>query len=272
MRYFQLACQLCLLLLLWEGVGFAQNLRNFDRAPLETLTTAHFNVDFHVGRTTRLVALVAELDKIYSYVSERMDVSYEPTVTVAILPLSTGSCPVRGVALLGDNTNELEWPNIVIFSNNSVSLSQLRGVAAHELGHLFHSYGFAKFPGSAGTAEGLATWAAGRYWLEWQEAPSFDAAVKGYLERGIYQSLENSASFEGVFAGGKDCLERRDVLYTQWGAFTAYLIDTYGVETFKRLLDTADIVPLREVNSLPDFERVYKKTLEQLETDWLAQL
>lgn len=262
--------------LTFSGLSCAHSALNLDASPLDLrdrAVTEHFAFEFYVEASPALAAFTDRADEVYRYVSTRMGVTYSGRVAVSVQTPSGKPCPARG-ALWSSTDGDASF-GIVIFADKTTHIDQLLGVLAHELGHFLHANGFGEFPGTAGLNEGLATWAAGRYWLAWHRTPSLGSSVEDYLARGSYLRLKNTLEFQSV--GGNACLERRDLLYIQWAAFTGYLITTYGVDRLKALFATADIAlevepDRRNKNTLPSYVRIYGRTLAQLEEAWLRSL
>ena len=253
------------------GAAFSQDTLNLDLPLLDQQVTEHFTFSYYAILTPKLRTLTDEADDVFTYVSERMDRPYHGRIEVALRPLSDEPCPARGVMFTRADNGETR--SIIVFVDETTPLAQLRAVLAHELAHFLHAGGFAKFPSSAGLTEGLASWAAGRYWLVWQASPSFASSVATYLEQGSYLPLENGLESGGAYGGDDaDCLRRRDTLYTEWAAFTDYLITTNGVNRFKALLGTADVALDEAGGTPPDFVRIYGRSLEELEKAWLDQV
>ena len=255
-----------------SGLAFsrAEGLETLSSYPIDVDYTKHFAFEVYTEPLPALTALTARADEVYRYVSDRLGVSYSGRIEVAVEARSDRPCPVRGTFVpdLGDG------PGLVVYADERTGPAELLGILAHELGHFLHAAGFGEFPSSAGLNEGLASWAAGRYWLRWHRTPSLAASVRAYRARGTYLRLENKFEF-GVYRGSATCLERRDRLYTEWAAFTDFLIATYGVQKFKVLLASADInVNLesgKRSGTPPDYKAVYGQTLGQLEAAWLRR-
>jgi len=122
----------------------------------------------------------------------------------------------------------------------------------------------------------MATWAAGRYWPAWKRA-SFNALVRSYLDEVTYLPLYENLDLSLAYAGA-NCIEKRDILYSEWAAFIDFLLTTYGVDQLGVLfrssppeeteIDGEEVV----ISRPPDFEGVYGSALNQLEAAWLNQL
>ena len=251
---------------------FTLILSSFVYAQPKVVETRHFHFTVEAP-TSATDAFISQADEVFTYVSERMGVSYYERVEVALQSMSSEACPVRGMMMFEITDDaEVESARIIVFTDTATKLEQLLGVLAHELGHFIHFNGFGEPVKSSGLTEGLASWAAGRYYLAWHQTPSLAVSVKRYLAEGRYLPLENKSRFENAYpdqSDAEDCLSRRDTLYIEWAAFTKYLIDTYGVSDFKDLLATSEIALDGGKGMLPNFAQVYGKSLEELEDAWL---
>ena len=261
----------------------------------EVVETEHFVISRHVRELPNFEEFVSRVEEIYAYVSQRMDFDLEDKLDVSIYEISAGPCPVRGLALMPTPEDEYEDFSadtsfkVVIFVDETASLEYLLGIFAHELGHILHMQGFATFPSPGGLAEGLASWAAGRYWTAWHQSPSFSDSVRNYLRAATFLPLSQNIELTGTFSsngGGANCLTRRDMLYKSWAAFVEFLINSYGAEKFKELLSTVEVDVSTEVIKMtvddkvvevsnevqevrgPDWS-IYGKSFETLEQAWL---
>jgi hypothetical protein len=151
---------------------------------------------------------------------------------------------------------------------------------AHELAHVIHITGFEDMlTGDQNLTEGLATWITRDYWTTWLQMESLDEQIQTYLATGQYVPLTEADVFSAYprrdVAPQKDCLARRDLLYTQWASFVGYLIDNYGWESFVALMtsaapevhDDGEVFP-----APPDYQGIYGTDLEALEEAWLAEI
>ena len=253
---------------------FTLILSSFVYAQPKVVETRHFHFTVEAP-TSATDAFISQADEVFTYVSERMGVPYYKKIEVAIRLMSSEACPVRGMVTVEtiDDT-EVESMSIIVFTDMTTKLEQLLGVLAHELGHLLHFDGFGEPGKSSGLAEGLASWAAGNYYLTWQRIPSFYIGVKHYLDEERYLPLKNERHLQGIYpeqGSAVDCLNRRDILYTEWASFVTYLIDTYSVDRFKRLLASEE-VNSRDKSTRPNFEGVYGESFEVLIKRWLEQV
>jgi hypothetical protein len=192
-----------------------------------------------------------------------------PRIPVGVRP-STGACPARG-AVSGDP------PSFIIYVTERTTIEQLRGVAAHELGHLFSLLVFDG--GLHGTlGEGFATWAAGRYWTDWQGVSSLSGAVRRYRAAGTYQPLGPVSAFTVDATDGSPeardaaCLARRDLVYTLWAGFVEYLVAVHGLP---KVIDFMRYDrPLGRDGPIPplDYAAAFGRRRDELERDWLRMI
>jgi hypothetical protein len=156
---------------------------------------------------------------------------------------------------------------------------------AHELGHAVRNMAAKdRLPKNIALEEGMATWAAGTYWTDWQGNPSFQEMVKDYLRRSVYIPLYQSTDLAGTQTSGQPlssarpnpndqivCLTRRDILYTEWAGFIDFLIQQYGLEKITALFQSgrAETIKSETIIYPPDYAGTYGLALNQLEAKWL---
>jgi len=218
----------------------------------------------------------AQAEEVYAYVSQRLDHSQvKNKISIAFRPPDKQSCPIRGLASQSDS------PMIIVFADQNSPKAYLLAVLAHEVGHAINYEGFPEgLAGNIALAEGIATWGSGKYWAAWMNVNNLDDLVRGYLKAGTYESISENIELRGVYpwqtrsGSSQDCLARRDRLYSEWGDFVGYLVDTYGWPKAHRLFRLPDPIkqPGQTIVFPPDFPGVYGKTLNQLEWEWLNWL
>jgi hypothetical protein len=215
-------------------------------------------------------------EDLFRYVSERVEVGPDPLgdekISVGFLPPQTQTCPIRGLAAQGST------PVILIFADENASEAYLLAVIAHEIGHAVTGEAFSGGgPNDPALTEGLATWAAGKYWDAWQGVPSIHDLVRSYVASGDYLPLSEAVELPAIYPwqdeAGADCLERRDRIYSQWGSFTGYLVERYGWDKMHELYESAHSVDEadRRVEYPTDYPGVLGLALNQLEADWLRE-
>jgi hypothetical protein len=294
-RRAQLAAVIVILLVQQSAAQSQQVLSGQDSATFKLRTS-----DGHALPVSDSVA--AQFDLIFTEVGARLGISREdfaaaswslspmaqqlpelaplfvggrgPNITVTFQVPAPGNCKVRGAAAPSPGA-----PAIQIFADEDTPLAQILGVLAHESGHLFQWLVVAK--GSVGFLlfnEGFASWAAKDRWVAMIDMPSLQGAVATYLEDGRYiPLLETSELRETIYpiAGRRaanDCVARRDVMYTEWGAFIEYLVTEFGRETMYEFIRASTAA--RADPSLPteQYTTYFGRTLEQLEGAWLSTL
>jgi len=210
-------------------------------------TDGYFPVD--VGRFS------IQAETIYEEMRAAVGGSLDQKIQLSFHPPDLSPCPVRGYAA-GLQT--------VIFADHTASNAYLFGVLSHEIVHVLHMEVFQFSPYTA-LNEGFAVWIARDYWNAWHASPSLQASIRGYLAEHLYLPLGENLDFNLAYTGA-DCLVYRDILYTEWGAFTGYLIETYGFEKLQKLWRSG------EPPAPPNFTAVYGQPFRQLETDWLRSV
>lgn len=216
-----------------------------------------------------------DAEEVYDYVSARLEVTTNMKTVVLFQRPDTSPCPSRGLTMPPSEFEAM----IVIYADQSTSHTQIMGVLAHELGHVLSLRNSEQrwMPAETGHSEGLATWGAEKYWHAWQGSQSFDASVRSYLEQSKYLPLREHYDLEPAYSRG-DCLERRDILYTEWASFIDFLLSEYGYERLEALFRSlkSEEVETDEGRMLyvtpADYPGVYGLELNQLEAQWLEHI
>lgn len=163
-------------------------------------------------------------------------------------------------------------PDIVVFVSAATDATGLPGILAHEIAHIFSLSGLTQGWGPAlpsntttvraGIIEGVATWAAGRYWLAAIGHASFDEAVRHQASAYGYTPLAEAHPYTPPepSADASACYRERDALYTQWASFVGYLVEVIGVAGVRRYLEGASL------------EEQSGRSLAALEASWLRRV
>jgi hypothetical protein len=215
--------------------------------------------------------LAAAAERIYTDVSGRLGAGLSTPIKVTFSPPAVGTCALRGLA-------QTDRAELTLFATPATDRAQLWGVLAHEVAHSIHLNGMAR-----GTqddrllVEGLATWAAGNYWLVWKQSPSFDAAAAGYLHSGGYVPLDEAFATLGsdlyALSPAGDCL--RDVAYAEAASFLGLLIERSGLNTLLTLAPAHGAQVEDGQAPQPaalDYQAAYGEPFAQLTEEWLARL
>jgi len=90
-------------------------------------------------------------------------------------------------------------------------LSRLKGIFAHELGHIIHFNWLNSISGTNNKYwdEGFASWIAGKYYLEWQGFDNYKSAIKSTDTLKTKYELKNVCSEKTQLA----CV--RDIIYSK---------------------------------------------------------
>ena len=207
-----------------------------------------------------------ESKQIYEYVSKRLDIPLNGRVIVTFAPPQSRNCPARGLAFP-------EQQVIVILADEDTSKEQIRGVLAHELGHIFILNKHKNLNDTA-LSEGMATWAAGEYWKEWKGL-DFNSSVRNYINKGSYLPLFQNYDLQKAYDETvQDCVTYRDILYTEMASFIDYLIQSYGMDQLFILFDVPqpETIDNKRIVTPPRYKDVYGLEFNQLEYKWLKAL
>lgn len=251
----------------------AELARQAFEAPGIVLSTPRLNVAGGDAELAQRVAAIVE-DAIAKLPPELVDDDVRMRLNIGFP--TAGKCPARARASARGGYGFIDvhldrrWPE-----------TTLRRVLAHEVGHVYHLAGRERMQGPQGDAllvEGLATWLSRDAWLTDLGFPSFEDAVRTYLEDGAYVSLVGGykPDIAAAVASQAECFALRDQLYTQWAAFVAYLLDRFGLGAVLAATEQprevlAERAGVRQFAPL-DYAVAFGVPLEELERDWLAGL
>ena len=243
--------------------------------------TTYFSIYLNSQRVTDTAEhLFRRADAVADYVAPRLAWEIEEKVPLSIQARRSEGCPVRGITLALPDGPE----RIFIYATEDGPEEELLGLLAHEIGHMAVRLSERiNAPADLGLDEGLATWAAGIYWTRFQGGESFHSLVKRYTEEGrllplsdIYEAGVPDARHDlrRAFDDPGQCLERRDILYTEWASFLEFLIHNYGWDTLSALLASSrlEISGGELLTSEPNYKGVLGRELEQLEASWRAYI
>ncbi len=203
--------------------------------------------------------LEAVAETLLAYVIGRIDGPLAEDIDVTFRPAHSDLCGARGIG--GASGNGRGW--IWVYVPEDATQIFLMGLLAHEIGHVIYPVR-RRDESLRGWAEGVATYAAGVHWLAWQGHSSFADAVRRFINESSYIPLaaiwRNSSYEEPIAAHPADCLERRDILYTEWAAFVEWVIESRGRDA------------LRQVMRGTNLSEAVGGSVAQLEEEWLFAL
>ena len=194
--------------------------------------------------------LAADLQRALGYVTARFGSGPTSRFTAAVL--RDDSCGLHGIAYTDVRI-------VQVYTCPDIARGRAVAILAHEFAHQLAQdrYGQAHLSADLILSEGLATWAAGEYWLSGQ--PDFRTFVREQREGGLLYPLAIHYQGLGVAA--------MNALYYQWASFVDFLISTYGREQFDQLYVSGHGAP-----GSADYAGVYGKGLDVLEHEWQAWL
>lgn len=208
-----------------------------------------------------------ESKEVYQYVSKRLDSTIPDRIAVIFVSPQSRICAPRGTTFFE------QQPIIVIYADQDTGKEQILAVLAHELGHvLVHQKN--QNLSDLILDEGMATWAAGVYWAEWQGA-DFDSAVRSFIADETYLPLTENYYLDKAYNDkSPDCLVHRDILLTETASFLDYLIQEYGFDQLSTLLNTKQPEQHNDHKLVypSDFKDIYGLDFNQLEYEWLKTL
>jgi hypothetical protein len=198
------------------------------------------------------VELGAEVQQAFEYVSQRFGASSSARFKAAFA--FDQQCSLHGITREDERIAQ-------VYTCNDIPRDRAVAIMAHELVHQreYDRYGQPHLNADIILSEGLATWAAGKYWLG------------GYADFRSYMREQSKAS--GLLPLttnlAREDFSQMNQLYYQWASFVEFLIDNpeYGREKFDRLYITG-----RQSVGSADYVGVYGKDLSTLEQEWQTWL
>jgi len=156
--------------------------------------------------------------EIFQYECKRMNFRKDIHLTVEIKDLAKD---IRGF-ILPHSTSD----SIFLSKDSIKAKDHLPGIFAHELGHLIYFKLLDSFfcNGNTYWGEGFASWAAGKYYLQWQGYQNYDSALKEIVSSNRFYDIKNI--YDEMIRPAK----QRDVIYVEWASFIDFLIEKYGFE------------------------------------------
>jgi len=176
--------------------------------------------------------------EIFQYECKRMNFKKDIHLTVEIKDLEKD---IRG--FVRPNTAS----DSMFLSKDSIKAKDnLSGIFAHELGHIlyFKSIDSLFCTGNMYWAEGFASWAAGKYYLQWQGYQNYDSAIKEIVSSNRFYDIKN------IYTELVRPAKQRDVIYVEWASFIDFLIDKYGFEKISTINNS--FAQVRKALSLKD--------------------
>jgi len=156
--------------------------------------------------------------EIFLYECKRMNFRKDIHLTVEIKDLESdirGFIPPHSIS------------DSMFLSKDSIKAKDnLSGIFAHELGHVLYSKLIDSLfhIGNMYWGEGFASWAAGKYYLQWQGYQNYDSAIKEIVSSNRFYDIKN------IYNEPYRPAKQRDVVYVEWASFIDFLIEKYGFD------------------------------------------
>jgi hypothetical protein len=194
--------------------------------------------------------VISDAETALAYVIQRFGSGPNARFRASIV--NDPSCGLRGIAYT-------DIRHVQVFSCANLSSDRAISILAHEYVHQLQQdrYGPQHLSADLILSEGLATWAAGSYWLG--SHPDFSSFVREQRANGLFYPL--ATHYNGLGTAGMNAL------YYQWASFVDFLISTYGREKFDQLYVSGGGSP-----GAANYAGVYGKPLDALEAEWIAWL
>ena len=195
--------------------------------------------------------LATEIQQAFEYVSGRLGARASARFKAALA--IDAQCGLHGITRVDERIAQ-------VYSCNDIPRTRAVVIMAHELGHQleYERYGQRQLEADQILSEGVATWAAGKYWLGGHA--DFRSYVREQRAAGALAPLATNVTREDFAAMNK--------LYYQWASFVEFLIDDKGGrERFDQLYITGHLSA-----GSANYVGVYGEDLNALERQWLAWL
>ncbi len=191
-------------------------------------------------------ALESDLETALTYAVGRFGSNLHAPVTAHIV--RDDGCALGGIAYTDIRT-------VQVTTCDAIPRARAISILAHEFTHQLAQdrYGADHLRADLILSEGVATWAAGHYWLSGKS--DFRSFVRE--QRAAGQSYPLATSYVGR---GVDAM---NTLYYQWASFVEFLIDTYGRDAFDQAYIHGASTP-----GSADYTRAFGKDLPTLEREW----
>jgi len=156
--------------------------------------------------------------EIFQYECKRMNFNDDIHLTLEIKDLEKD--------IRGNVKRDTNFTTIYLSKDSIKAKDHLSGIFAHELGHIIYSrlIDSSFYSGNMYWAEGFASWAAGKYYLQWQGYQNYDSALKEIVSSNRFYDIKNI--YDEMIRPAK----QRDVIYVEWASFIDFLIEKYGFE------------------------------------------
>jgi hypothetical protein len=207
----------------------------------------------------QMAAIERQLEEAFRYSSDRFTAG-QPlnappfTASLAFSP----ECQLHGITYPEERI-------VQVFTCSSIPLERPVAIMAHEFVHQleYDRYGPAHMQADSILSEGVATWAAGKYWLG--SYPDFRIFVRDQRRAGVLLPLATNP----VRQSGSTL----NTLYYQWASFVEFLLERPGRSAAENraLFDRLYVSGNFEAGS-SDYAGVYGMSLAELEQEWLAWL
>jgi hypothetical protein len=224
------------------------------RDGVQVAATAHFDVwvpgDQALTQQAIRAADVAEA--VLPTVEARMATPLADRVRLTLVPAdqAPGPCEPRAAAIPSRR-------RIILFAGPAtLDAKALPAFLAHELGHQLTLDRWGALGEDRRLSEGVATWAAEPYWLAWRDWRSMDQAVADLIAASAIAPL--AEPHEGCLVAAE-----RDVYYSAWSSFVAFLARRYGWDRFGEALTLPAVA-----DDHADYVAAFGSPLEDLTAAW----
>ena len=242
-----LAPVVVIVFMLSDRLGFSSS-EDFIRQKLAGhYTTTHFEIIYSAGSVKReRIEQIGRLHEFYfDKLSHEMNLHSQERI-VSFLYAS----PEQKGRLIGAVHTDLTKPWL---RQMHINLADVESVLKHEMVHaLAAEFGWSplKIAPNSGLIEGTAMAMEGTSMIE----EPLDRAAAMVFAAGVHPNIESLFTLKGFFQANPT------ISYTLAGSFCRFLIDSFGIDQFKRLYKSGDL------------KNVYQRDLKSLQMEWQASI
>ncbi len=230
-----------------ERFGFSSSEKFIRQKLAGNYKTEHFEIIYPAGSVKReRIRQIGKLHEFYlSELNKELDISSINKVKTFIY-----SSPEQKGKLIGASYTNIAKPWL---RQIHINISDLEASLKHEMTHVIAAdFGWSplRIGKNSGLTEGLA--------MALERASTTGSSL--HHTAALIFAAGLNPDVAALFSFGNFALQNASVSYNIVGSFSRYLIDTRGIELFKKLYNTGD------------FENIYGVKLSNLITEWRASL
>ena len=231
------------MLLFSDRLGFSSSKQYIQQKLAGNYKTEHFEIIYPAGSVKH--EKIEQLGRLHEYYYSKLSHDLNIRFQERIVTFLYSSSEEKG-KLIGAGHTDIAKPWL---RQIHINLADVETGLKHEMVHILTGeFGWSplKISRNSGLVEGIAVAVGDDVWYD----EPLDRAAASVFAAGVHPDIESLFSFSGfakVNAG---------VSYALAGSFCKFLIDSFGIDQFKKLYQSGDFV------------LTYNRTLPSLLTDW----